>query len=254
MKVIGVIPVRMNSSRFPDKPMAKIHDMPMVGHCYHRTALALGKQQTYVATCDLEIYDYIRSIGGNAIMTKSTHTRATTRTAEALKLIEKQTSEKLDVVLMVQGDEPLVNPEIIYSMLDSFREKKVDIVNIMSRIVSKRSFEDENNVKVVVDCNGDALYFSRQPIPSAWKGWDGIPCYMQTGVIGFKREALINFNSMAETQLEMIESVDMNRVLEMGGSIRMVLMHGRAIGVDTPEELQEAAALLQRDSVMKKYL
>jgi 3-deoxy-manno-octulosonate cytidylyltransferase (CMP-KDO synthetase) len=183
MNVIGVIPARMGSSRLPGKPLEKIHGMPMVGHCYHRTAMALGIQKTYVATCDKEIYDYIHSIGGNVIMTKNTHTRATTRTAEALEKIEKQTGEKVDVVVMVQGDEPLIQPETIGETVPYFDEKGIDIVNIMSRLETKESFEDENNVKVVVDCNHNALYFSREPIPSPWKGWEDLPRYMQTGII-----------------------------------------------------------------------
>ena len=91
---IAIIPARMGSSRFPGKPLEKIHGMPMVGHCYHRSVIALGAQSVYVATCDREIFDYILSIGGNAIMTASTHTRATGRTAEALEIIENQTNNK----------------------------------------------------------------------------------------------------------------------------------------------------------------
>jgi len=254
MNVLGVIPARMGSSRFPGKPLEKMHGMPMVGHCYHRTAMALGTQKTYVATCDKEIYDYIHSIGGNAIMTTNTHTRATTRTAEALEKIEKQTGEKVDVVVMVQGDEPLIQPETIGETVPYFDEKSIDIVNIMSRLETKESFEDKNNVKVVVDCNHNALYFSREPIPSPWKGWEDLPRYMQTGIIAFRRDTLVRFNAMEETQLEQIESVDMNRILEKGGKIRMVLTDAITIGVDTPEEMSVAEELLNSDPVMMKYL
>ncbi len=254
MNVIGVIPARMGSSRFPGKPLEKIHGMPMVGHCYHRTAMALRKENTYVATCDTEIYDYILSIGGNAIMTAKTHTRATTRTAEAMEKIEKQIGGKVDVVIMVQGDEPLIQPETIADVLPYFDENTVDIVNIMSHLITKESFEDENNVKVVINCNNDALYFSREPIPSPWKGWKDIPRYMQTGIIAFRRDTLIKFNSMKETRLEQIESVDMNRVLETGGKIKMVLTDAVTIGVDIPEELTAVEELLVGDTIMLQYL
>ena len=124
----------------------------------------------------------------------------------------------------------------------------------MCRFRTREAFEDKNNVKIVVDQNSDALYFSREPIPSPWKGWDHMPCYMQTGIIAFRRDALMNFNAMEETLLEQIESVDMNRVLETGSSIRMVPTDVVTIGVDTREELKAAEELLVNDPVMKNYL
>ena len=254
MNIIGVIPARMGSTRFPGKPMKKIHGMPMIGHCYHRTAIALGVDATYVATCDIEIAEYINSIGGRAIMTSNTHTRATTRTAEALEKIEQETGEKVDIVVMVQGDEPLILPETIREVTPEFKDKTVNIVNIMSRLATEESFKDVNNVKVVVANNNDALYYSREPIPSPWKGWEDIPRYMQTGIIAFRRNTLIAFNTMEETQLEQIESIDMNRVLETGGKIRMVLTEATTIGVDVLEELNEVEKMLVGDKVMGSYI
>jgi 3-deoxy-manno-octulosonate cytidylyltransferase (CMP-KDO synthetase) len=254
MNVIGIIPARMDSSRYPGKPLKKILGMPMVGHCYHRTSMALGIEKSFVATCDTEIYDYIISIGGNAIMTAKTHTRATTRTAEALEIIENDIREKIDVVVMVQGDEPLILPITIIETITHFQDKSVNIVNVMSQLRTKEAFDDENNVKVVINNNNDALYFSREPIPSPWKGWRELPKYMQTGIIAFRRNTLIEFNAMNETQLEQIESVDMNRVLETGGKIRMVLTEGITIGVDVPEELLEVENILIGDEIVKGYL
>jgi 3-deoxy-manno-octulosonate cytidylyltransferase (CMP-KDO synthetase) len=254
MNIIGVIPARMGSTRFPGKPMKKIHGMPMIGHCYHRTAMALGVDATYVATCDIEIAEYINSIGGRAIMTSNTHTRATTRTAEALEKIEQETDEKVDIVVMVQGDEPLILPETIREVTPEFKDKSVNIVNIMSRLTTEESFKDVNNVKVVIANNNDALYYSREPIPSPWKGWEDIPRYMQTGIIAFRRDILIAFNAMKETQLEQIESIDMNRVLETGGKIRMVLTEATTIGVDVLEELNEVEKILVGDKVMGAYI
>ncbi len=124
----------------------------------------------------------------------------------------------------------------------------------MSRLTSKEAFEDRNNVKVVVDNKYNALYYSREPIPSSWKGCEHIPRYMQTGIIAFRHDALLKFNAMDETQLEQIESVDMNRVLETGGRIRMVLTDEMTIGVDVPEELEAVAEMLTDDPVMKSYL
>ena len=254
MNVIGVIPARMDSSRFPGKPLERIHGMPMIGHCYHRTALAPGIKKAYVATCDTEIYDYILSIGGNVVMTSNAHTRATTRTAEALEKIEIETGDRVDVIVMVQGDEPLIHPETIGETIVHFHNQSVNVVNIMSRLNTKKAFEDKNNVKVVVDKNNDALYYSREPIPSSWNGWENIPRYMQTGVIAFRRDTLIAFNAMPETCLEQIESVDMNRILETGGKIRMVLTDAITIGVDVPEELKAAEVMLKDDELLGQYL
>lgn len=254
MRAIGIIPARLGATRYPNKPMALIHGMPMVGHCYHRTRLAPGFAAAYVATCDEEIAAYVRSIGGSAVMTAPTHTRATTRTAEAMEHIEAATGEQADVVVMVQGDEPLILPETIAETLDHFNDQTVEIVNIMSRLRTYEQFVDRNNVKVVVNQNNDALYFSREPIPSPWRGTENVPMYMQTGIIAFRRNVLLRFNRMPETRLEQIESVDMNRVLETGGRIRMVLTETVTIGVDTPQELKDAEELMKNDPTLLQYL
>lgn len=254
MKAIGIIPARMGATRYPNKPMATLHGMPMVGHCYHRTRLAPSLAAAYVATCDEEIAEYVRSIGGFAVMTATSHTRATTRTAEAMEHIEAATGEQTDVVVMVQGDEPLILPETIAETLNHFSDPAVEIVNIMSRLRTYDQFADKNNVKVVVNQNNDALYFSREPIPSPWRGIEDVPMYMQTGIIAFRRNVLLRFNRMAETKLEQIESVDMNRVLETGGRIRMVLTEAITIGVDTPQELKDAEELMKNDPTLSKYL
>jgi 3-deoxy-manno-octulosonate cytidylyltransferase (CMP-KDO synthetase) len=254
MKAIGIIPARLGATRFPNKPMALIHGMPMVGHCYHRTRLASGLTTAYVATCDAEIADYVRGIGGAAVMTATSHTRATTRTAEAMELIEADNGEQVDVVVMVQGDEPLILPETIAETLDHFSDPSVEIVNVMSRLRTYEQFVDKNNVKVVVNQNNDALYFSREPIPSPWHGVDDVPMYMQTGIIAFRRDVLLRFNRMAETRLEQIESIDMNRVLEMAGRIRMVPTEFITIGVDTAQELVDVGELMKTDSTMPQYL
>lgn len=254
MKAIGIIPARMGATRFPGKPLAPMLGMPMIGHCYHRTRLAPGLATAYVATCDDPIAEYVRSIGGQVVMTAASHNRATTRTAEALEIVERETGEQFDVVVMVQGDEPLISPEVIGETLIHFADPAVEIVNVMSRLRTLEAFVDKNNVKVVVTRNNDALYFSREPIPSPWKGWEHLPRYMQTGIIAFRRDALLRFNAMEETPLEQHESVDMNRVLENGGRIRMVLTEALTIGVDTVEELAEAENLLRDDLTVSRYL
>ncbi len=225
----------------------------MVGHCYHRTRLAQGLSAAYVATCDEPIADYIRSIGGQAVMTSTSHTRATTRTAEALQHIESKSGEVVEIIVMVQGDEPLIRPETIAETLRHFEDPDVGIVNVMSRLRTIEEFCDKNNVKVAINKFQDALYFSREPIPSPWKGIEGVPMFMQTGIIAFRRDALLDFIRMDETRLEQIESIDMNRVVENGGKIRMVLTEFETIGVDTIDELAIAEDRLAGDPTLAKY-
>jgi 3-deoxy-manno-octulosonate cytidylyltransferase (CMP-KDO synthetase) len=253
MRAIAIIPARLGAQRFPGKPLAPMLGMPMVGHCYFRTRMCSSLTETYVATCDEAIADYVRSVGGKVVMTAATHTRASGRTAEAMLAVERE-SGPVDVVVMVQGDEPLLTPELISETLRHFAAPEVEIVNIMSRLRTVEEFLDHNNVKVVVTGAMDALYMSREPIPSPWRGSENLPMYMQVGVIGFRREALIRFNATAETRLEQIESIDMNRVLESGGRIRMVATDLRTIGVDTPAELAAAAERLRHDPLTARYL
>lgn len=253
MNIVAILPCRMGSTRFPGKPLSKINGVPLIGHCYQRTKLAQNIKETYIATCDQEIAEYANSINANFVMTSNLHNRATDRTAEAMLKIEENNKSKIDIVIMVQGDEPLLQPNMLEDMLIHFKESEVQIVNLMSRIDSKRNFEDKNNVKVVCKSNGDALYFSREPIPSNWKEKEGLPMFMQVGIIGFRRQALIDFIDMDELPLEKIESVDMNRVLESGGKIRMVITENKMIGVDTPEEAKLVSQILKDDEFSKRY-
>lgn len=253
MTIVNIIPARLASKRFPNKPLAKIAGIPMIGHCYHRGNLVKSVQSTYVATCDDKISNYISSIGGKAIMTSKTHTRACTRTAEAVDIIEKQLDKKIDIVVMIQGDEPLVSPEAIENMVSCFREPEVEIVNLMVKTFDKEFVNDKNNVKVVFDQNYKALYFSREAIPSNYNITNQVAKYVQTGIIAFKRNALLKFDETDETPLEISESVDMNRIIETGGSIKMVETEELTFGVDTPNELDVASKLILKDKFFKFY-
>jgi 3-deoxy-manno-octulosonate cytidylyltransferase (CMP-KDO synthetase) len=253
MKAIAIIPVRMDSSRFPGKPLHPLLGIPMVGHCFFRTEMVKGLSETYVATCDRTITDYVESIGGKTVLTADTHERATGRTCEALEKIESKSGSEADLIIMVQGDEPLIPPSAIDETLKHFDDPEVEIVNIMSRFRNREQFEDKNNVKVVVNCKNDALYYSREPIPSPWRGIESVPMYNQTGVIAFRRETLLRFNHMQESLLEKIESVDMNRILENEGRIRMVLSDVYTLGVDTLQEACDAEGLLLTDATYKHY-
>lgn len=254
MKAIAVIPARLSASRFPGKPMAKIAGMPMIGHCWHRTRMTPGIEETYVATCDQEIFDYVESIGGKAIMTSTKHNRATDRTAEALFTAEKDLGHQVDVVILMQGDEPLIMPDAIASLLPAFQDPEIEISNLMGVLKTEEAFLNKNNVKVVTNSRGDALYFSREPIPCTWKNIPGLPMRQQLGIIAFRRAALIRFNESPETILEQCESVDMNRVLEYGGRIRMVPTELQTIGVDTPADLEAAEKRMAGDVLHRSYI
>jgi 3-deoxy-manno-octulosonate cytidylyltransferase (CMP-KDO synthetase) len=255
MKAVAIIPARMESSRFPGKPLAQIHGMPMIGHCYYRTRMCSDLIDTYVATCNQEIVDYIESIGGKAIMTKSTHERATDRTAEAMIKIEQELGYDLDVVVMVQGDEPMTTPSMITLALQPFyQDSSVNVVNLMKEMDTYEEFEDANEVKVVVDKNGDAIYFSREPIPSRKKGIIDGPMLKQVCIIPFRREYLLKFNDMEETELERIESVDMLRIIENGGKVRMVYSDTPSFSVDTEADLKNVVSKMTNDKLMNTYL
>lgn len=254
MIAIAIIPARMGSSRFPGKPMEKIHGIPMIGHCYLRTRFCEDITDTYVATCDREIYDYIISIGGKAVMTSSSHDRASDRTAEAMLKIEKIRDELIDVVVMVQGDEPMVVPEMISEALQPILEETdVSVVNLMASIETDTEFQDPNEVKVVVDQLGDAIYFSREPIPSKKKGGENVPMLKQVCVIPFKRDYLLRFNDLKETPLEAIESVDMMRIIENGEKVRMVMTNFQSFSVDTRSDMDLVEVKMRDDKFITHY-
>lgn len=254
MKTVAIIPARMAATRFPNKPLAKLCGVPMVGHILKRAHIGKVFDQVYVATPDAEIYDYVHSIGGKAVMTAHSHERCTDRTAEALLKIEEIHGSKFDIVGMVQGDEPLVVPEVFKEAMDALKKDyTLPLVNIIGKIESSEEFESPNTVKVVLDKNMQALYFSREPIPSRKKYSADFPKYKQTGMIFFRRDFLLEFNAMEPTLLEKIESVDMMRILEHGKKIKLVLTQHTCLGVDVPHDVEKVEKHLAVDPVFKIY-
>lgn len=245
----------MASSRFPGKPMAKIHGISMVGHVYFRTKMSNLVLETYVATCDQEIFDYIESIGGKAIMTADTHERASERTAEAMHKVEAETGKRVDIVVMVQGDEPMIFPEMLDKAARPLVEDEGILVsNLMAPLKTREEHDDPNEVKVVVDRNNFALYFSREPIPSWKKGAKRVPMLKQVCIIPFRRDFLVHFNEMKTTPLEIIESVDMLRIMEHGYKVKMVHTNKDTYSVDTLEDLKRVEKLMVNDQLIAKYL
>jgi 3-deoxy-manno-octulosonate cytidylyltransferase (CMP-KDO synthetase) len=254
MKILGVIPARLAASRFPNKPMKSILGIPMVGHCYFRSKLSKLLDEVYVATCDQEIIDYVEKIGGKAIITSNVHERATERTAEALLNIENSHPEtRYDIVVMIQGDEPLVDPSMIDDSIRPLLNGDKQVSNLMVSLTTRSDVESPNNVKVVLGLNGDALYMSREPIPSKEKYSEEIQYFRQLGLIAFTRDALLNFVKLKMTKLEIIESVDMNRFLENGIPIHMVETKLEVDAVDTPDDLVRVVKKMENDLFYKNY-
>lgn len=254
MNIISIIPARMGSSRFPGKPMADICGMPMIGHVYKRVKMAKRLDEVYVATCDQIIFDYIESIGGKAVMTSNCHERCSDRCAEAMLKIENATGEQCDIMVMVQGDEPLTFPEMIdEAVTPMIQDHSLLITNLVADLGNIEEFENPNEVKVVMDKNEFALYFSREPIPSRKKGVLDVPMKKQVCVIPFTRDFLLEYNTMEPTPLEIIESVDMMRILENGQKVKMIPTSYKTKAVDTQEDLDKVSEMMQKDTLFKVY-
>jgi len=253
--IIGIIPARMASTRFPGKPLAPILGMPMIGHVFFRSKMSKLLDAVYVATCDAEIDQYVRGIGGKAIMTKDTHERASDRTAEAMLKIEDEIGEKVDIVVMIQGDEPMLHPSMIdMAVSPLLGDQQVQITNLMTDLQTAEEENDPNEVKVVVDKFSDAIYFSREPIPSRKKGGSNLKCLKQVCIIPFTREFLLKFNEMVQTRLEIIESVDMLRLVENGCKVKMIHSTYDTYSVDTIDDARRVESLMWDDLLTRKYL
>jgi len=210
----------------------------------------------YVATCDQEIMDYVKSIGGKAIMTKDTHERASDRTAEALLKIEANSGTKADIVVMIQGDEPMVTPEMIDAAVKPLiDDADILVSNLMAKLKDAEEHDDKNEVKVVVRRDNNALYFSREAIPSRWKLGTKVSMLKQVCIIPFRRDFLIKFNELEPTPLENAESVDMMRVLEHGFQVKMVLSPSAdTYSVDTQQDLSDVELVMKNDQLISKYI
>jgi len=252
MNIISIVPARMGSSRFPGKPIADILGMPMIGHVYKRVKMSKLLTEVYVATCDTEIYEYIESIGGKAVMTSDCHERCSDRCAEAMLKIEKDENVKVDIMVMVQGDEPLTFPQMIDEAVEPMlHDKSLVITNLVADLETVEEFEDPNEVKVVMDKQNNALYFSREPIPSRKKGILNVPMKKQVCVIPFTRDFLLKYNEMEPTPLEIIESVDMMRILENGAKVKMIDTKYTTKAVDTQEDLNRVVEMMKEDELFQ---
>ena len=244
MSIIAVIPVRMGSSRFPGKPLKKINGVPMVKIIYDEAIKNNKLDDVIVATCDKIIFDYVKSFNGNVIMTKSIHNRATERTAEAIKKWEKRTKKICSIVVMIQGDEPMLKSKMIDISLKPFSDKKVNVVNLISKIKDKNLMLDKNCIKIIKDKNNNALYFSRSPIPyfNKIKNFYG---YKQVCIIPFRKKFLYQYINLNESELEIAESVDMLWIIENNEKVKLAEIKEDTYPVDTHKDLKKVSYLMK---------
>lgn len=250
MKTIAVIPARMGSSRFPGKPIAKILGRPMIEHIYKRVAMSKSLDATYIATCDEEIRHIAQGFGAPVIMTADTHERASDRVAEAAAHIPDA-----DLIVMVQGDEPMTHPDMIDTAVAPFRhDAKLGCVNLVRKIEHEVDYLDFNTIKVVIDQSGNALYMSRRPIPSLAKtGFADTVAHKQVCIIPFRRETLFQYTRLTPTPLEQLESIDMLRLMEHGMQVRMVHTEYNTQAVDTTADLLRVEKLMESDPLLAHY-
>lgn len=239
----------MGSSRFPGKPLAMILGRTMIEHIYRRVSMSKSLEATYIATCDEEIKQAAQNFGAPVIMTANTHERASDRVAEATAQIDA------DLIVMVQGDEPMTHPKMIDTAVAPFKDDlQLDCVNLVKSIDNEADFYSTNTIKVIMNQSGDALYMSRQPIPTLNKlGFEHTLAHKQVCIIPFRRATLIDYSRLPPTPLEKLESVDMLRLLEHGYRVKMVKTEFDTQAVDTEDDLIRVAKLMESDLLIASY-
>lgn len=233
-KFIAIIPSRYHSSRFPGKPLAHILGKPMIQWVYENVKKAEYLDEVYVATDDTRIYHTVENFGGRALMTSADHVCGTDRIAECAELL-KLAEE--DVILNIQGDEPLINPQMILDLVSVFNSDEVYMGTLKKRIENTEEIDNSNVVKIVTDVFDNAIYFSRFCIPFE-RGGHSIPHYKHIGVYGYKKWFLSKFSLMEKTPMESVESLEQLRVIEHGFKIKVKETAYQTIGVDTPEQIR----------------
>ena len=240
MKVLCVIPARYASTRLPGKPLKDIAGKPMICRVYDRASEAEKIAAAIVATDDERIYEAVCQHGGQAVMTRKDHPTGTDRLAE---VAEKYPD--VDLIINVQGDEPLIEPSLIDELAAAFEEDAaLQMATVCTEIQDKEEQENPNNVKVVMDKNGYALYFSRSLMP--YPRHAGTPVYKHIGIYAYKRDFLLRYAKMEETPLEHAESLEQLRALENGYRIKVIKTPYRFVGVDTEEDLAKVNEIFRQ--------
>lgn len=243
-RVIGMIPARMAATRLPGKPLVDICGKPMIQRVWERVARATRLDAVYVATPDIEIRDAVESFGGKAIMTSDRHRSGTDRLAEAVADMD------VEIVVNVQGDEPLIDPATIDAAAEPLlNDPELHMTSLMAQCPEDQ-LDNPATVKVVCDQRGYALYFSRSRIPFPRAQEPAAAVMQHIGLYAYRREFLLRYAAMDPTPLERTEMLEQLRVLENGVRIRMVEVPRAPLSVDTPEDLDGVRAIFVRDGEM----
>lgn len=250
MSIIAVIPARYDSTRFPGKLMEDLQGKSVILRTYQATLSTGLFDQVFVVTDSELIYEEITKNKGKAIMSIKIHESGSDRIAEAVAHIDA------DIVVNVQGDEPFVNRENLAKLIEVFKQdphKEIDLASLMTPIEQWQDISNPNNVKVVVDQNQVALYFSRSVIPYAREKDTAVTYYQHIGVYAFRKQALLDFSSWPMKALEASEKLEQLRYLEYGKRIKMAVTQHLGIGIDTKEDLERAKALLLQNPSLGQY-
>jgi len=244
MKVIGIIPARYDSTRFPGKPLVDIAGMTMIQRVYNQVKHAASLSEVVVATDDQRIFDHVKSFAGNVVMTKKEHQSGTDRCAEVINNISG-----FDIAINIQGDEPFIDPQQIDLLVSCFQRPEVKIATLVRPIQELTDLENVNKPKVVLNQKSEALYFSRQPIPymrgADIKEWLSKETYYNhIGIYGFKVETLKELAKLPISKLETTESLEQLRWLDNGYRIQTAVSTHINDAIDSPEDLQD---------ILKKY-
>jgi 3-deoxy-manno-octulosonate cytidylyltransferase (CMP-KDO synthetase) len=242
MSAIVIIPARYASTRFPGKPLALLKNLPVIQHVYQRAMNSLLADEVVVATDSETIFEKVLSFGGKAVMTTADHASGTDRIAEVAR------SMNYDIIVNVQGDEPLIQPEMIDDVISVLDDPRVSIGTLAFRIKDRREIVDPNVVKVVFNRDGFAFYFSRAPIPyhrDEWKDLNNFTihdshftAFKHIGIYSYRKDVLTKLSELPPSPLELIEKLEQLRALEEGFTIKVKETVYETFGVDTPEDLE----------------
>jgi 3-deoxy-manno-octulosonate cytidylyltransferase (CMP-KDO synthetase) len=238
MKIIAMIPARYGATRFPAKLMQLLGNKPVIRHTYDATKATRLFDEVVVVTDSDIIFEEITSHGGTAKMSKRRHESGSDRIAEAIVDMD------LDVVINVQGDEPFIKKDPLEKLVRLFEDPSVRAGSLMRKIEDRNEMGNPSSVKVVINKNNDALYFSRSVIPFAANTGIDIPYYQHIGVYGYRKDTLLQFTKWPASQLELTEKLEQLRYLENGVNIRMAVVDFKGVAIDTPEDLEKAKLLI----------
>lgn len=237
-RAAGIIPARFESTRFPGKPLHPILGKPMIQHVYEGAGKAMLLSRVLVATDDERIFSAVEGFGGRVVMTSSHHPSGTERVAEAARGIDES------IIINIQGDEPLIEGSLIDDLVEALQDDRIPMASVMVRTSDLNSIHDRNIVKVVVDNESFALYFSRAPIP-----YDPSDYFLRhIGIYGYQRDFLLGFGRLAPTRLEQYEKLEQLRVLESGFRIKMVETSFATLSVDVPGDIIKVEEALKTKS------